>query len=130
VRPSAVVGAVLLAVGGTLFVLGLLQGGTSFAIVVVVPVFFTRSWELAVGVLLLTLGLFALLYAVSEPVAFAPSLPDAGGSGGGSAGLLVIGPVPIFFGSWTRLSVRARWAVTILCVVVFVALIVFVAFVV
>jgi uncharacterized protein (TIGR00304 family) len=123
VRLAALAATLLLAAGVALIVVAVLQRTTQFAIVVFVPVFFTTSWELPVGVFLVIAGAFATLVAVapagSEGLAGAAPAEDRS-----TGGLVLIGPIPIFFGSMTRLSRRARWTVTVLCVAVFVALLI------
>jgi uncharacterized membrane protein len=115
------IAGLLLAAGVTLIVLAVLERTVEFSLVVVVPVFFSSSWELPVGVLLVMGGVFATFVAVAEaePVdpagAGTPAEPSTGG-------VLVIGPVPIFLGSLRRLSRRARWIVTIVTVATFVVL--------
>jgi uncharacterized protein (TIGR00304 family) len=128
VRWGALVPAVLLGAGSVLVALAALQGGARLAVVVVVPVVFGSSIEFVVGVLLLLAGLFTL------GLAFEPSEETDEPVGGnlsrassGSGGLVLIGPVPIFFGSWRNVPTRTRILVAILGAVVF-AVVVLVAF--
>jgi uncharacterized membrane protein len=110
VQRWALVPAALLGAGVVLVALSLRQGGAQIAIIVVVPVLFGRSLEFAAGVLLLVSGLFCLPLAF-EPAeeAEGPTLPGtAPGPSGGAGGLVLIGPVPIFFGSWRAVSTRTR----------------------
>jgi uncharacterized membrane protein len=102
--------------GVVLVALAVLSGGAQFAIVVIVPVLFGRSIEFAAGVLLLFGAVLSLPFALSGE--FGPVEPRQGRSegpgSGGSGGLVLIGPVPIWFGSWSNVSARTRWAVALL----------------
>jgi uncharacterized protein (TIGR00304 family) len=116
VRWWGLVPAGLLGVGALLVGWAVAEGGAELAIVVIVPVLFGRSIAFVAGVLLLVAGLFTL------PLAFEPAEeaepPTAGGSPagthGGSGGVVLIGPVPIFFGSWRNVSPRTRVLAAIL----------------
>ena len=96
--------------GSVLLVLAALQGGAQLAIVVFVPVIFGRSLEFVVGVLLVVAGLFTLPMAFESNEEVAPSVPPGAGPSAreGAGGLIQIGPVPIFFGSWRDVSTRTR----------------------
>lgn len=95
-----------LAAGAVLVVWAALQGGAQLAVVVILPVIFGRSLDFGVGVLLLLVGFFTLPLAFGDSGGFesdAPRLTEAS-----SAGLVLIGPIPIFFGSWSHASRRTR----------------------
>jgi uncharacterized membrane protein len=126
VRGGSVLAGLLLAAGVALIVVGVLQRTAQFALVVFVPVFYSSSWELPGGVVLFLAGIFVASFAVAPE----GGVELANGNGAdepSSGGFLLIGPLPIFFGSFRRISSRARWVVTILSVAVFVALIVLLA---
>jgi uncharacterized protein (TIGR00304 family) len=116
VRWWALVPAGLLLAGVVLVALAVLQGGAELAIVLIVPVVFGRSLEFAIGVLLLVAGLFTLPLAFEPAEETEPAVPEstASRSAGGSGGLVLIGPVPIFFGSWKTVSARTRWTAALL----------------
>ncbi len=108
-RAASLVPIGLIVVGLALVALAVADGGASLALVVVLPVLYGRSLEFVAGVLLFVAGLFAL------PLAFGPVAPveaepeeDASPSSGGSGGLVLIGPVPILWGSWKGVSPRTR----------------------
>lgn len=115
-RAAALVPVLLLAAGVGLVAVALAEGGASLALVLVVPVVVGRSLEFALGVLLLIAGLLTL------PLAFPPPATSdevgAGSPPGGASsdvgGLVLIGPVPIFFGRYRSLPTRTRVLVAIL----------------
>ena len=92
-----------------------LRGGASLALVVVVPVIFGASTEFFLGVVVLFFGFVTLPLAFGytfvtdeasegQPPSRAEAPPEEVG------GLLLIGPVPIFFGRWKHVSRRIRMA--------------------
>lgn len=107
-RLAALVPAMLLAGGVAAIAAAVLTGGARAGLVVVVPVIFGSSALFLVGILLLIAGMFSL------PLAFAPS--EAGTNGPTettSGGLVLIGPIPIFWGSAGRASRRVRIAAAV-----------------
>jgi uncharacterized protein (TIGR00304 family) len=113
VRRWAVVPIGLLGASAALIAWAILHGGASLAVVVVVPVIFGSSVIFFAGVVLLLAGLFTVPLAFEPgveteetPVASPPG--PAPSSSGGGGGLVLIGPVPIFFGSWKHVSSRTR----------------------
>jgi uncharacterized protein (TIGR00304 family) len=120
-----VLGAAALWVAGiALVALSVAQGGATVTLVLIVPVVSGSSLEFLLGVVLLIAGFVALLLAFSVGgVLEAGSLPSeeatdtgpsSGASRGGVGGVVLIGPVPIVFGSWRGISRRARWALVLL----------------
>jgi len=114
VRAGRLVPVALLAAGAALIGDAVARGGASVALVVVVPVIFGASTEFLLGVLVLFFGFVTLPLAlgysfVSEepedgaPHSHAEAPPEEVG------GLLLIGPVPLFFGRWGKVSRRTRW---------------------
>jgi len=125
-------GAVLLSaamiVGGVAGVAAAVaEGGAQLDLVVIFPVVSGSSGLFLVGVLLLVAGFFSLPFTLaSRPGDGAPDDgpegPSAGPpSPGGSGGVVVIGPVPIFFGAWRGASRRAVWTAVALGVGVTIA---------
>ncbi len=112
-RASQVLPLVLLVGGVGVIADAVARGGASVALVVVLPVIFGASAEFFLGVVLLFCGLVTLPLAFGytllaegvdegpRPAALPAAPPEAGG-------LLLVGPVPIFFGRWGRVSRRAR----------------------
>ena len=98
-RPSALVPVVLIAGGIGLVALSVLRGDAQLFLVVIVPIVYGGSLLFVSGVLLFLAGIFLL------PLAFEPaaeeSVPTSDeGSRIGTGGVVLIGPVPIFFGAW------------------------------
>ncbi len=92
------------------------RGEASFGLVLIVPVVYGTSAELAGGIVLVVLGV--LVASVGTVVRRAPTRPEGGDvadaeeARGGVGGLILIGPVPIFFGAGRRPSRRDYlWAV-------------------
>jgi uncharacterized membrane protein len=114
VRASAVVPFVLLVGGALLVGDAVARGAASLALVVVVPVVFGASAEFFLGVALVFVGVvtlpLALGYTSASSVNEDEELPHAHGGAPPAevGGLLLVGPVPIFFGSW-RKSGRRAW---------------------
>ncbi len=128
-RGSRLVPWVLL-VGGVVTVAdAVLRGGASVSLVVVVPVVTGRSVEFLAGMGLLILGFLSVAALAVDPAE--PSDPDlddplppaAVAEGGG--GVVLLGPVPIFFGGWRAVSRRTRWWVALAAAVATAALVAF-----
>ena len=118
----------LLALGASLIVDSVLRGHANAAIVIVFPVLSGTSPEFLVGALLLFVGLLtAPLLAIGALVE--PASADGPDSTSEPAracgGVILIGPVPIFFGGWRRATRRTYWwwvaAATLFFLVVLVA---------
>jgi uncharacterized membrane protein len=114
---AALVPLALLLAGGVLIGDAVVRGEASVAIVVVVPVAFGSSAEFLLGVVLLLVGFVTL------PLAFMDSewSVASGGPGGRTevptaevGGLILIGPVPVFFGGWKTVPLRTKLAVAVL----------------
>ncbi|MCI4343060.1 MAG: hypothetical protein L3J92_02960 [Thermoplasmata archaeon] len=106
---------IVLAVSGIAVIAdAVVRGSASVALVVVFPVVYGNDAEFLLGVVLLV-GAFLTL-----PLAFGASVEvrePVGASHHGEApsteavGLVLIGPVPIFFGGWRALSWKVKAAV-------------------
>ena len=112
---ALLLGALAVFVAGVALVaLSVAQGGASVDLIVIIPVVSGSSPAFLAGVALLITGFVALLFAVSGGWEEEPSPPSPGaartaptGSGGGG-GFVLVGPVPIVFGSWRGVSRRVR----------------------
>jgi len=105
-------GPAFLVLGLALVIAAVVTGSARLDVVLVFPVFVGGASVLFFGgVAALFLGIFLL------PLAFAggddepeePSASPGPTSSGGSGGLVLIGPFPIFFGSWKNPGRRAYW---------------------
>lgn len=119
-------GLALLVTGGILIATAVLTGGAHVAWVVVVPILYGSSFLFLGGTLLVLVGLL-LGATVTVPPEEAPSdrAPQATGSDGeGSGGVLLLGPVPIFFGRWGNRARVHYWRWVLLGVLAFLAFVV------
>jgi uncharacterized membrane protein len=130
VRVPWAVAAGLWLSGLALVALSVAQGGATVSLVVIVPVVSGASATFIAGVVLILAGFVALMFSFSEPWEGPPLSTPTRGAGiddsppsGGASGFVLIGPVPIFFGSWRTIPRRQRWwfvlagAVTLIVVV-------------
>lgn len=106
----------LLVAGAALIALSVSEGGARVALFVVVPVISGTSAVFLVGVLLLIVGFFSLPFSLAErweeepsPVPLPARAPVPTSPPGGVGGFVLIGPVPIVFGTWKGVSHRVRW---------------------
>ncbi len=118
-RGRALVPIALLAAGAALVAGALLEGGASLALVIVVPVLYGRSLAFVVGAVLIAVGCVTLPLALGP---FEPAEDEADATSPaarGDGGLVLIGPVPIFFGRWSGVPERARVIVAVVGLVLF-----------
>jgi len=114
VKASLIAAAALWVAGIALVVLSVLRGGATVSLVLIVPVVSGSSLEFLVGVGLVIAGFAALFFAAfdggiaSEPLPADDGRAPSAGTGG-AGGVVLIGPIPIVFGSWRGLSRRGRW---------------------
>ncbi len=101
--------------GGALLAYAVASGSARVALVLVVPVIGGTSAPFLGGVLLVIGGIVALPFAlapdVEEMATRAPTGPTQPPTSWGGGGVVLIGPVPIFWGGWRDASRRTRWAV-------------------
>ncbi len=126
-----------LAAGVVLVAVSVVEGGASVALFVFVPVVSGSSLTFLLGVVLLVVGFLSLPFALSEDWSEAPPALPLNGTAppevqGGVGGVVLIGPVPIVFGSWKGISRRTRWwlalAGAVLLTVAFVWFVLFLTF--
>ncbi len=123
------VGPVCLAIGGGLLGEALATGGARLYLLLIVPVVSGTSLAFVLSVVFLAAGFLLLPFAfVQEPpaeaAATAPAPPGSSASTGegGSGGLILVGPIPIFFGTWRRNPpISYRWAILVGVVLAIVA---------
>lgn len=112
-------GPAFLLLGVALLADAVATGQARLSVVLIVPVVSGSSPTLLGGVAGLLLGIFLLPLSFGdgaegdEPPARARPIAPGGVAApvreGASGGLVLIGPVPIFFGSWARPSRRNYW---------------------
>jgi uncharacterized membrane protein len=107
-RGSSLVAPILIVAGVAAVVAAVATGGARAEIIVVVPVLFGSSVLFLAGVLLLVAGIFTIPFTLGAS-SVEPDRAPAGASGG----LLLVGPIPIFWGSGTRVSRRTRIAAAV-----------------
>jgi len=114
VRVLSVAAVALFGAGVALVALSVAQGGASVALFVIIPVVSGSSATFLAGVGLILASFVAFLFAFSggwdeEPSSSATGTASASApSSGGAGGFVLIGPVPIVFGSWRGVSRRVR----------------------
>ena len=118
----------LLAAGVVSLVAAVATGEATFYLVLVVPVLTGSSGLPLLGVVLLFLGFLTLPLGFPTDahegndvlLSSAPSSPrgPTPRSSSGSGGVILLGPVPIFFGSWKDPSSRVYWVAVLVGVVV------------
>ena len=127
-RATALAGPALLLAGGALLAVAVGSGAAQVGLFVVVPFVIGSSPLLALGILLLVLGVFLLPWTFAAVPAEEPRPSGVAREGPASGiarsgGVVLVGPVPIFFGGWRAPSRRAYWlavAVGSVCLVLFV----------
>jgi uncharacterized membrane protein len=110
-RPSVIVGPILLGAGAILIAVAALTGGAHAVLVLIFPVVYGDAPLFVLGILLIVTGVFALPFAfgagTSREPAAAPTGPVTSG------GVVLVGPIPIFWGSASGASRRVRIATAI-----------------
>jgi uncharacterized protein (TIGR00304 family) len=128
VKVPLLVAAALWAAAIALIVLSVLEGGATVSLVIIFPVVSGSSPEFLLGVGLLMAGFVALLFAFAYDYA-EPETPPSSPSGaassvsGGTGGVVLIGPVPIVFGSWRGISRRSRWLLALVGAIVLIVVV-------
>jgi len=113
-RVALAVSLATLLAGAALIAFSVVTAGTAVELVVVFPVLSGSSVSFLVGVVLLIAGFFSLPFGLAGEWEAADSLPPAAGTvppdrPSGVGGFVLVGPVPIVFGSWRGVSRRTRW---------------------
>lgn len=115
------VGPLLFLAGVALLVEALATGGARLYLLLIIPVVTgtTPLFGLAVACLVGGVLLLPLAFVGQEPPeepspARPPAHPILAGEGESSGGLILVGPVPIFFGAWRRNPpISYRWAILV-----------------
>lgn len=114
-------GPLCLLVGAALLGVAIATGGARLYLLVFIPVVTGTTLLFGLGVGLLVVGflLFPLVFTGDEPgqafaIAPAPSTTDPSPDETGSGGLILFGPIPVFFGGWRpNPPISYRWALLI-----------------
>lgn len=121
-----------LVAGAVLLGDAVLRGGASLAVYVVVPVVAGNSAEFFLGVLLLFVGFVTLPFAVGSSFGASDEPSEAVHHGGEApageiGGVILLGPLPLLFGSARRASPALRWSLAVIGGAVLVVLLVWLA---
>lgn len=104
---------VFLGLGVALLVAAVMQGSATLSLVVIVPVLTGDSWLFFAGTLLLVIGIFGSL-SLAFPDGVEELDVRRGASGApprsGTRGVLLIGPLPVFFGDHGPTTRGGWWA--------------------
>jgi uncharacterized membrane protein len=115
-RAAAGLPIALLGAGAVLVGDAVARGGASVVLLVIVPVVFGASAEFLSGVVLLTAGLLTLPLLGGYEVVPDPARAEGGRTAAPPAevgGVILLGPVPLFFGSWRGVAPRTRMALAL-----------------
>jgi uncharacterized protein (TIGR00304 family) len=122
------IGVGALVAGAALTAVGMYQGDVVFALILIFPVLVSTGGIGALGMILLAFGVMALMFElflngrVSEEVGHGTETERTGGSTE-FGGVVLIGPVPIIFGSTPRTAlIAAAVAIIILAIVLLMVL--------
>ena len=117
-RAATLVPVALLGLGVALVAEAVASGGATLSLVVVFPVVSGRSPEFLLGVVALVLGIGSAFVVGASPSPSGGAVRPSGEAdaleSGQEGGFLLIGPVPILFGSFRSISRRAYWALVLL----------------
>jgi len=119
VKVALIAAAALWAAGIALVLLSVLRGGATVSLILIVPVVSGSSVDFLVGVGLVIAGFVALFLAALEggvdgERSAAEGTASSGPGSSGVGGVVLVGPIPIVFGSWRGVSRRARWLLALL----------------
>jgi uncharacterized membrane protein len=116
VRPAMALSLLALAAGVALIGTAAVEGGATVVLVLVVPVILGQSPMFLGGVGLVIVGLIGSVLAAGPFSVDGKPLPtdvERSPRGSGSGGIVLVGPIPIAWGSATGLSRRARWGLAV-----------------
>jgi uncharacterized protein (TIGR00304 family) len=116
-RYAALGSVAALIAGVALVAYSVAEGEASVFLLVVIPAVSGSSLPFVLGVALLIVGFFSLPFTLAmewdeEPtssLASPSNSPPPTSAQGAAGGFVLIGPVPIVFGTWKGVSRRTRW---------------------
>ncbi len=113
-RYRSAIPLLFLAAGVGLVTMAVLTGEATLYLLLVVPVVTGSSPLLLLGVACLFLGFLAIPFALGasgfegeEPLPH--SSAESRGASGGWGGVVLVGPLPLFFGRWRGMRGRGYW---------------------
>ena len=124
-----------LVIGMALIVVSIVEGSANVSLIIIIPIISGSSFVFLLGVILLVVGFFGLAFALADgseelPPPAPGGAPSSSRTQGGAGGIVLIGPVPIVFGTWKGISRRTQQCLVLAGAVLFIfALIAFVLFV-
>jgi uncharacterized membrane protein len=107
-RAASWVAPVLFVAGGLSIAVAIGDGGAHAALVVAVPVLYGDSPLFLLGVLLLVAGIVSLPWAFDSVTRDRPGAVESG-----TGGVVVLGPIPVFWGNAVGASRRLRIALSV-----------------
>ncbi|MCI4326103.1 MAG: DUF131 domain-containing protein [Thermoplasmata archaeon] len=110
--PLRWLGPALLVLGVALVIAAVATGAARLVLVVVIPVFVGGTSPLFLGGIVALFGgllLLPLTFGGAFELDRSESEPTEGEETPRAGGLVLIGPVPIFFGAWKRPTQRTVW---------------------
>jgi uncharacterized protein (TIGR00304 family) len=99
---------IVLVLGVGLIVDALVRGSAQASIIIIVPVLSGNSPEFLLGTLLMCVGLLAV-FLTSSDIELDDRSASPDGAASRSGGVVLVGPVPIFFGEWRQMGQRGVW---------------------
>jgi uncharacterized membrane protein len=103
-------GLAVIAAGVAVAIDAVLRGNASAFLVLIVPVVAGDSAEFFAAVLLTIVGAALLMAGTEGWTSEVEDGPTASRASTGGGGVILLGPVPIFWGSWARGRAGHRWA--------------------
>lgn len=130
-RARSLVPVGLFVVGGALVTVAVLAGRATASLVVILPVLSGSSVEFLLGVACLIAGFLALPFAGIGAIDPSPPPADEATEDPMSTepefgGIILIGPLPVFFGAWRDVPTRTRYAAMVAGALLLLALVVIV----
>ena len=112
-RWSALLAPLFFAAGAAAIGLAVAEGTARAALVVVIPVVYGSSLLFVLGIGLVVAGMFALPLSLPLEPEPEPTPQGAGAPRAAAGGFVLVGPVPIFWGSAAGVSRRVRIAIAV-----------------
>jgi uncharacterized membrane protein len=105
--------------GGLLVAYSVASGGAHLLLFFVIPVITGGSLAFVGGVVLLLVGILTLPLAFEAAVVSSADRKSGWADGGGSGGVILLGPIPVLFGDARTISRRSYWLLVVVGVALF-----------